>query len=395
MSLQKQAAGASFLTGTKIIMEIISCSKNHSAHFTYIRSMDIINKLGKISLLIGLLIIALSPLDFIFIKNQVALWASILPKIFIGVFFIVLYLISNEVRYNLGNMQVLLVSFYFLSVLFYISNVAISDFLNLKIPLIFYIAWPVFMVSLGGLFPLTLIECISLSSLYALGFVAFPLIIGVLEVNSLVEGVGWHHMITVFILCNVIAASNLFQLSTFLFLHGQGHNDELTGIQNRRSIMKYLSMEIEKTHFKNQELSIALLDLDFFKQVNDKYGHAAGDCVLKHFAEFLTRTSRGSDIVGRYGGEEFLIILPGAGVEGAAIFMRRLLSDLRNESVEVILPDSSKRHIKYTVSAGVSVWNEGETPEDIISRSDSYLYISKDNGRNCALLNGESLLRIR
>jgi diguanylate cyclase (GGDEF)-like protein len=153
--------------------------------------------------------------------------------------------------------------------------------------------------------------------------------------------------------------------------------DELTGCLNRRCIMHTLEEEIARSHRLNLPCSIALIDLDFFKRVNDLYGHPAGDEVLRAFAITVFANIRSIDRFGRYGGEEFLLILPDTSAEKAA----RLLDRLRSIIAELDWSAFSTG-MRVTMSAGVAALRESEGSDSLLARADTALYASKARGRN-------------
>ena len=158
--------------------------------------------------------------------------------------------------------------------------------------------------------------------------------------------------------------------------------DELTGLGNRRLINKVLQDEINRARRSSASLAVILLDVDYFKNYNDNYGHPAGDVVLKRLADLMQRaTSRAGEMVGRYGGEEFILVLPGASVQSAVRTAERL-KDLVNS--EGIAHEKSQIGGIITVSQGVvSMMPDAElTPGDIIKRADDALYKAKHEGRN-------------
>jgi diguanylate cyclase (GGDEF)-like protein len=153
--------------------------------------------------------------------------------------------------------------------------------------------------------------------------------------------------------------------------------DELTGAFNRRCVMRVLEEEIARTHRHGQPCSIALIDLDWFKRVNDVYGHPTGDEVLRTFAITMFANIRAIDRFGRYGGEEFLLVLPNTPAEAAA----RLLDRLR-----VIVADldwsAFSPGMQVTFSAGVATLRTEEHSDSFLARADKALYASKAQGRN-------------
>lgn len=159
--------------------------------------------------------------------------------------------------------------------------------------------------------------------------------------------------------------------------------DELTGAYNRRFLKSFIEREISRAHRYQLDFVVAVLDLDYFKKFNDKYGHLMGDAVLKEFATLLISQIRAMDRLIRYGGEEFLLVLLETDMAGAAIVMERIRSKLLSESLPVIKKEGSA---PITFSAGIASYRSLES-EDLsstvlIERADQALYQAKKNGRN-------------
>ncbi|MBL8020866.1 MAG: diguanylate cyclase [Leptospirales bacterium] len=154
-------------------------------------------------------------------------------------------------------------------------------------------------------------------------------------------------------------------------------SDPLTGIWNRRVFFEHLDMEIERSRRYGTPLSILVLDLDHFKLVNDTYGHQAGDAVLVSFSHLLKRNTRRTDMVGRTGGEEFMVILPDTALAGAVKTAEKLRQDF--ESSPVHFKDDI---IKTTVSIGCAEYQKSEPFDDFYGRVDRLLYRAKNAGRN-------------
>jgi diguanylate cyclase (GGDEF)-like protein len=153
--------------------------------------------------------------------------------------------------------------------------------------------------------------------------------------------------------------------------------DELTGLLNRRYIMKTLNEEMARAQRFGAACSVAIIDLDFFKRINDQFGHPVGDEVLRTFAITLFANLRTVDKLGRYGGEEFLMILPDTGKDQAV----RTLDRLRSIASEVDWAAIS-RVMNVTMSAGISEVRQEDSAADILARADAALYNAKDAGRN-------------
>jgi diguanylate cyclase len=153
--------------------------------------------------------------------------------------------------------------------------------------------------------------------------------------------------------------------------------DELTGLLNRRYIMKSLNEQMARAQRTGLTCSVAIIDLDFFKRINDQFGHPVGDEVLRTFAITLSANLRTIDKFGRYGGEEFLVILPDTTKDEAV----RILDRLRSIVSEVDWATLSGM-MNVTMSGGISEVRQQDSADDILARADAALYRAKDAGRN-------------
>ena len=144
--------------------------------------------------------------------------------------------------------------------------------------------------------------------------------------------------------------------------------DPLTGLFNRRYIEQRLEDEIKRSERHGRPLSVILFDLDEFKQVNDTYGHGAGDALLKTFAERLSKATRGSDASARYGGDEFLVVLPECKPENVQHVLKRL---------EGIRVEIEGHNLPIVISAGWADLLSGESAKDLLARADAELYANK------------------
>ena len=153
--------------------------------------------------------------------------------------------------------------------------------------------------------------------------------------------------------------------------------DDLTGSLNRRCTMRFLDDEIARAHRTDVPCSIALLDLDWFKRINDTYGHPTGDEVLRTFAITFFANIRGVDRFGRYGGEEFLLVLPDTPNEVAVRLLERLRSIIAGLDWSAFSPG-----MRVTVSAGIATLKASETADTLLARADGALYKAKAQGRN-------------
>ena len=157
----------------------------------------------------------------------------------------------------------------------------------------------------------------------------------------------------------------------------QATTDQLTGIKNRRSIYEELDNLINQFTSNNVHFGIILLDIDFFKSVNDTYGHHAGDMVLIDVAKCFSENIRSNDFIGRQGGEEFLALIEGVDEKEVAKIAERVRSAVEKNSIYV-----DDIEIKITVSGGIAHSSEKINRDDLINLADERLYLAKENGRN-------------
>jgi len=154
--------------------------------------------------------------------------------------------------------------------------------------------------------------------------------------------------------------------------------DSLTGLLNRGAILRKLSEQMKHAKRYRDELSLSLLDIDHFKKVNDQYGHLTGDDVLEQVAILMWQNIRDADIIGRYGGEEFIIILPRTDLSSALNVAERVRKMIEASKMK----DPEGNMFGITVSQGISIYKLGEDEHSLISRADNALYKAKGNGRN-------------
>ncbi|MGV3581137.1 MAG: GGDEF domain-containing protein [Methylophilus sp.] len=153
--------------------------------------------------------------------------------------------------------------------------------------------------------------------------------------------------------------------------------DQLTGVLNRRGLDEAFTAEVSRFNRGGGSLSVALLDIDNFKNLNDTYGHQVGDTALKHLADVVKKTIRPTDIVTRLGGEEFVILLPDTNIEEAVITMTRLQRTLTKEYFL-----GNNERLLITFSAGIALYKKDEEQPDVLGRADQAMYLAKRMGKN-------------
>jgi diguanylate cyclase (GGDEF)-like protein len=186
-----------------------------------------------------------------------------------------------------------------------------------------------------------------------------------------------------FIICN-IASLALDNLTKYITIEKLSYTDSMTGIYNYRYFYKRLNEEVLRAKRYERELSLVILDIDKFKSFNDNYGHQAGDVVLKQLSDLITKTIRSIDVVSRYGGEEFCIIMPDTGAANCGAFIERLRAQIAEFKFE---SDLFRQGGAISVSVGGAVYpHHAPTPDRLIYCSDMALLKAKSDGRNRAVM---------
>jgi diguanylate cyclase (GGDEF)-like protein len=162
--------------------------------------------------------------------------------------------------------------------------------------------------------------------------------------------------------------------------HHLARTDALTGVPNRRFIDETVDAECGRARRYGQPLSVVMADLDRFKEINDRFGHVVGDDALRFVARLAREACRQVDIVGRYGGDEFIFVLPSTQLEEAASFAERFRSTL----AATVLPIEVDEPVHLTVSTGVAQWDSGtmDGPARLVAQADGAMYQAKAAGRN-------------
>ncbi len=160
--------------------------------------------------------------------------------------------------------------------------------------------------------------------------------------------------------------------------HRQALYDAVTGLPNRKAVEERMAQEFSRWQRFKQPVGLLVWDIDHFKQINDRFGHQAGDKALRVVAQTLSQGIREADFIGRYGGEEFVMLLPGTDVEGGLKVAEKL-----RQAVETCGFNSRGKPVPITISCGVTEFREGDRVETAFERADKALYEAKQAGRNC------------
>jgi len=233
---------------------------------------------------------------------------------------------------------------------------------------------PFLLVALLTIYPLTLVEGISYCIVVTGFFVSSEAYFGTLFT---VATMGDFWLLALLGLIALLV--EMTQIHMLLRLYREATRDALTGLVNRRVLFRWLDKEIESKAEDAGVFSILLFDLDLFKRINDNYGHPTGDDVLKLFSLILKQKISNEDLVGRYGGEEFMVILPGKSNQQA----QRIAENIRSACHDVgVRNPTGDGLVRFTTSSGVAQWDGSETAEELIARVDQGLYHAKASGRD-------------
>ncbi|MCQ2753704.1 MAG: GGDEF domain-containing protein [bacterium] len=183
------------------------------------------------------------------------------------------------------------------------------------------------------------------------------------------------------------AAATINRANTYSTILQYATLDALTNLNNRRQFETRLKQEIAITKRQNNPLCAMMIDIDFFKKVNDTYGHAAGDEVLREVAATIKEALRESDIPSRYGGEEFAVLLPFTKIDEAKVVGERLRKSVEAKKITINKDEENQKDINVTISMGLAEYDGNETGEILFERADKALYDAKTNGRNQVCVN--------
>jgi len=257
--------------------------------------------------------------------------------------------------------------------LFYMAAMYILQSGIGEVPPVGYTFMPLMMIVMLGLFPLTLSCSLLIMLLVVECYAGLQIMLGnLLSEESL-------SMLFLFLLfMGIILWLQSGQLLMLLRLYRESTRDALTGLINRRVLMKFLDQEVNQNQDTERRFSVLMMDLDRFKLINDDHGHFTGDLVIKATARLLETEMRVGDIVARFGGEEFVAVLPGLGRDMAVAVAERICESCTQNHITA--PDGSQ--ITFTASIGVSEYIGGEDIETTLRRADEALYSAKEQGRN-------------
>ncbi len=351
-------------------------SEMHSRDFNGSRSEYIYMRVRLLSIIFSILSLLWIPVD-IFVMTEDELSSILTLRLAYSGLFLLLGL-STKGAQKLHCAHWRLSAFVLIPCLFYVgTRLVFNHETNINGVLLGYSFLPYLTVVLLAIFPLTLMEGVRYASIVGITFFISEVYFnGSLTIETLVDI--W--LLT--LLAGIAIWAQLAQLHMLLRLYREASRDPLTGLVNRRVLNKWLSIEITRARQLKRPLSVLLFDLDFFKRVNDTYGHLTGDKVLQAFSRLLKRDLINSNLIGRYGGEEFIALLSGKDTSAALNIAERI----RKNCHRIQTYNSEGQLVNFTVSVGVTGLRDSDTIESLISRVDKGLYSAKMKGRDIVVL---------
>jgi diguanylate cyclase (GGDEF)-like protein len=348
--------------------------RGHSVDFDGLRAEYVSLRVRWLAYLFALLAPLWIPLDYFFLDSR--LFLSLLSM---RAAFSVCYLALAIWSGRPGSMvaarwRVFL--FLLIPGLFYVGSRLLMDGSGEQEILVGYFFLPFLLVALLAVFPLTLLEGGAFVLLVGAFVAGFELYAGTLfDLSTLAD------LWLLGLLAAIALWAELTQLHMLLRLYREATRDPLTRLVNRRVLNRWLTLEVPRAHAERRPLSVLLFDLDLFKRINDTYGHLVGDFVLRAFGELLSKEVATS-LVGRYGGEEFLAILPGVDGREALTVAERI----RQGCCLLNVATREGKVVSFTTSVGVAQLAAGEDAEALIARVDQGLYRAKEAGRDLVTL---------
>jgi diguanylate cyclase (GGDEF)-like protein len=351
-------------------LEDILATSLHSQDFTFYRSDYLLVRVRLFALLFGIATPVWIPMDTLLLPAPY--WVPMAGlRAVTGLAFLLLAFLGTR-RRSLFRARLALLALISIPALFYLGSRLILGPQDLEGAMIGYRFLPFVLIAGGAIFPLALAEGIGIMvPVYATVLLVYTLFGELLDLRSL--GTLW----LMALLSGIALWAQSAQLYTLLGLYRQATLDPLTGLFNRRALFRQLKTELARAKRQDQRLSVLLFDLDHFKHINDVYGHPVGDEVLRHVASLLRQQVREEDIIGRYGGEEFIIIALDSDANAATVMAERI----RHAVHQSPLPMASGE-LPLSTSVGVTQWEPDEDEENLMARVDCALYEAKDSGRD-------------
>lgn len=370
--IKDDTAGGLYRKLTELNIFDTLTNRYHSDDFNAARSEYIRTRVNILSVVFAIFAPLWIPMDYLLLESEdLGVISFYRLSLFAGM--VTLLFINNARKRNLQHSLFCLTLLIALPAIFYTAS--LFQLVHSNTPLIGYSFIPFLLVAILSVFPLTILESVVLGICLIITLLYNDFFAGTLFSLD-----GFKDLWLISTLLVIALWANQAQLHMLLRLYRQATRDPLTGLLNRRVMMERLNELTE--HWENQAerppVSVLMLDLDRFKRINDTHGHLTGDKVLQSFSQIMREELRSSDILTRYGGEEFAAILPGTTIENAMKAAERIRA--RCEQAWVTSKDNEP--VRFTTSIGAGELKVGEDVSEVLQRVDNSLYEAKKTGRN-------------
>ena len=359
-----------------ILLDLLSASK-HTEDFSANRARILYKRVRLIAIMMAVLSVLWIPLDYMALESEqflAVLWVRIS---WIAGFLLFAFGWEGHGRslfkgYLRLFLMVLLfgVSYFYLWV--HVFDPAIQNDFTAGYSFLPYVA-----ITMLAVFPLTIVEaalCILMVTLFVLA--------ADLQANTILALPIWIKLWFIGVISGIILWASASQLHGLMVLYREATRDMVTGLINRRLILNEVERISQNLLSGGSAGAILLADLDRFKKINDEYGHLNGDRVLRDFAEAIKGVDPALTVAGRFGGEEFLLVVEKVEREAVVEIANRLNESIRQRVVIGL----DGEQLRYTTSLGIAEFVEGESQQSLLERADSALYEAKGSGRDCSIL---------
>lgn len=360
---------APYVNGFKF-RDIVS-ARHHSDDFRETRAEYMVLRLRFMVFFYAVTVPLWIPFDYLILRPEHST-ALVVPRLLLAAFLFLLGCLALRKLTSQQTHAILALAFAAPGV-FYFAAMLILDRVVAEPALAGYGLMPLLMVAMLGVFPLTLAWGAGL-----VGVVIAPYLALEATRGQLLTADAANMLWVLLMLGGISLWIQSSQLLMLLKLYRESTQDPLTGLINRRVLMKRLSSEIEHLGERKISFCILMFDLDRFKRINDNYGHLIGDKVLKTTANILQHGLREHDIIARFGGEEFVAVLPGCTSHEAIAVAERIRASCQD--TQLAAPNGDR--IQLSTSIGVTEYEPGEAIEAALNRVDESLYRAKELGRN-------------
>ncbi len=344
-------------------------AKHHSNDFSHYRSARLVIRGRLFAVILAVAAPLWIPVD-IWLLPPDSVGPMVILRLSLGI--ALLCLAATSVPQTRTGGRIVVYGLALLTMLFYLITQLLLETTATSPQLIGYTALPLLLVIVLALFPLTLLESGTLLALIIASVLGIHAFLGTLS-GLPVLGFVW----VLTLLAGFTLITQALNLYLLMQIYKQATHDSLTGLLNRGALFRQFEQSGQYGEPVGKPLAVLLLDLDRFKQINDSYGHPAGDLVLQSMAAALSAAAQPDEIVGRFGGEEFMVVLPGSTLTHAMARAEAFRAAIEGTPIGI-----GERLLYITASIGVAVGDDSDSLSELIRRADEALYGAKEQGRN-------------